>query len=191
MKMMTSLCFGLLVLAGTDLASAQALSRSECKEVLQTYGVLPSSCPTTTAQETDVAATTPQPVLEAPTQEMRQNNIFFTQGGDALSSDALVQLQRLANVLNSPAMHRVCLQLVGHSDSSGSATLNMEVGTKRAFAVREQLRTLLQNSEQIEVAKSMGETSPLDGLSPASAWQRRVEIWARPCPKPSDDIAQN
>lgn len=112
---------------------------------------------------------------------MRQNNVFFTQSGDKLTPEAILQLQRLAEVLNSPTMSHTCIKLVGHSDSSGSELINMEVGTKRAIAVRNRLALLLQNPSRIEVTKSMGETRPLEGLPAESSWQRRVEIWARDC----------
>lgn len=186
MKKIVAIGAAVLVSSGVEPALAQALSSTECKEVLQTYGVLPSSCPTSGSARDEVATeqapTTSARLLDEPTQEMRQNNIYFAQGGDRLTPRSILQLQRLASVLNSPSMSHACIRLVGHSDSSGSDLINMEVGAKRAVAVRNQLALLLQDPSRIEETKSMGEASPQAEIPAESAWQRRVEIWARDCP---------
>ncbi|WP_298262225.1 OmpA family protein [uncultured Litoreibacter sp.] len=171
-----------ILLGFSSPALAQGLTDTKCAEIRAAYGVTPSECQRS-AIATPMAMITPVglPITE-PTQEMRQNNVFFTQGGTELSANALLQLQRLAEVLNAPSMQRTCLRLVGYSDSSGSGAINMEVGAKRAAVVQKRLSLLLLNPARIEGVQSMGEQGPLAGLAPDSTWQRRVEIWARNCP---------
>lgn len=182
----------ILLLCLTGPAMGQGLSASDCVQIQTSYGVTPTRCqsilgtgPGGTVSQLETSLTRQNgsvPQLAEPTREMRQNSIFFTRSGTELSPGALLQIQRLAELLNSPAMQRVCLKLTGHSDSSGSNLVNMEIGAKRAAAVRNRLALLLNNANRIEVVQSLGEDSPLLGLNPGSVWQRRVTIWARDCP---------
>lgn len=172
--------------------AGHALSTSDCAQIQAIYGVTPSKCSAIAAQPfqlgTPGGATpvmvAPRPIvpISEPTLNMRQSNVFFTQSGAELDSTALLQLQRLADLLNAPAMQNVCLKLTGHSDSSGSNLVNLEIGAKRAAAVKNRLALLLRNPARIEVVQSMGEDIPLPGLDGNSVWQRRVTLWARDCP---------
>jgi outer membrane protein OmpA-like peptidoglycan-associated protein len=157
-------------------ASARGLTAAECSEVTQKYGVVPSECNV----KNSIQATA-LPTLNEPTPKMRQNNIFFTKGGAELGPEALLQLQRLAQALDSPAMQNTCIKLVGHSDSTGPNLSNMEIAANRTAVVRNRLSLLLNNSARIDRVETMGEGSPLEGISTDSPWQRRVEIWVRNC----------
>jgi len=162
-------------------AAAQRLTVAECAQIRATYGVIPAECREVT--DYTPASILPRTQLTEPTHDMRQNNIFFTQSGSALDSSGLLQIQRLADFLNAPSMQNVCLKLVGHSDTSGSAALNLEMGAKRATAVQTRLSILLLSPGRIEGIQSLGEEQPLAGLPPNSKWQRRVTIMARDCPR--------
>ncbi len=158
---------------------AQGLTAAECAQIQVAYGVSPSECQAAPAA-TEIAV---QPVVSItePTQDMRQNNVFFTKTGASLDAVGLLQLQRLADLLNAPSMQTICLKLVGHSDSSGGGVVNMEMGAKRATVVQNRLSVLLLNPRRVEAVQSMGEEAPLAGLPSTSQWQRRVTIWAREC----------
>lgn len=172
------------------------LSVADCAAIEAAYGARPSQCqgsatpsngtnPVAAVIEPSVQTVpiTPVQAITAPTSDMRQNNIFFTASGTELDATARIQIQRLADLLNSPAMERVCLKLVGHSDSTGSNLVNLEVGSKRALAVRNHLGLLLNDPNRIESVQSLGEDSPLPGLQEGSPWQRRVTLWVRDCPR--------
>lgn len=179
--------FAVWWLIATQPALAQTLSATDCAQIQATYGVLPSSCTQPNAATAsgrppgDFSGSAAVPITE-PTQEMRQSNIFFAARGAELDATALLQLQRLADLLNSPEMQRVCLRLTGHSDATGGNLVNTEMGAKRAAIVRNRLTLLLNNPARIEIVESLGEESHLPGLSIESPWQRRVTLWARDCP---------
>lgn len=177
----TCFIFSAAVVMGlTGNALAQGLTASECAQIKRAYGVTPSEC-RGGAAPLAAAATVPAPPISEPTQEMRHNNIFFNQSRAALDPSSLLQIQKLADFLNAPSMQQACLKLVGHSDSSGGAVVNMEMGAKRASAVQSRLALLLKSPNRIEAVESKGEEQPLSGLPSTSAWQRRVTIWVRKC----------
>lgn len=171
-------------------STSLALTQEDCRQISQTYGLVPSECEVHAfTNNTNIhpllgnsLAPNATAQLSEPSVAMRQNNIFFQQGGADLNPEALLQVQQLANLLNGDAMQRTCVQLVGHSDSSGSSLINWEIGAQRATAVRNRLALLLRNPSQVETISSKGEDAPLVGITPDSRWQRRVEIWARDCP---------
>lgn len=159
----------------TGPAMALGLSAADCAQIQATYGVMPSQCDGTQN------AAYPGRFITEPTDDMRQSNIFFVNSGADLDATAMLQLQRLAELLNAPSMQNVCLKLTGHSDATGGRLVNQEMGAKRAAAVKNRLALLMINPARIETVESMGEDSHLPGLREDSPWQRRVTIWARDC----------
>lgn len=166
--------FFIVLLGLSQGALAQGLSQRECSEIRAIYQITPPQC-----QATPAAVVTQ--IGTQPSRQDMENNVFFNGGGSQLDAKAVSQLQRLANALNTPEMVNACLRLVGHSDASGSADINMEIGYNRAVAVRNMLGPLLSNPTRIQDVQSDGETRPLTNLSAESPWQRRVSIWARNC----------
>jgi len=114
--------------------------------------------------------------------DVRQNNVFFPNGGAELDADAQQQLILLAAALASDVFEGTCLRLVGHADSHGDADVNERLALARAETVANYLRQQrIGNSIGLETV-SMGEIEPLPGLDSADRLQRRVAIWARACP---------
>jgi len=157
---------------------AQGLSQRECSEIQAIYQITPPQCGVGVNSVSRVSL--PQ-IGTQPTRQNMQNNIFFNGGGTQLDPTAIAQMQRLATVLNTPEMTNACIRLVGHSDASGSAVVNLEISLNRAIAVRNMLAPLLSNPTRIQDVRSDGETRPLLNLPAESAWQRRVSVWARDC----------
>ena len=151
-----------------------ALTAQECSDMRELYGTEPSECsnPALVAEKT---------TLSEPTVFQRENNVFFPQGGTALDGVAREQVATLARMLNGDILGETCLALVGHSDSSGGAKVNLQVSKSRAMAVQRAFDALLENPSQIEKVVGMGESRALVGLPPESKWQRRVELRARRC----------
>ena len=110
-----------------------------------------------------------------------ESHVFFLNGGSRLDVAASRQLDRLAAVLNASMFQDACVRLVGHSDVSGDASINMRISTERAQAVSAYLARRLVNPAQIQDVYGEGEASPLWGEAGASPRNRRVAIWARPC----------
>ncbi|EBA03771.1 OmpA family domain protein [Rhodobacterales bacterium HTCC2150] len=107
--------------------------------------------------------------------------IHFPQGSDIIVEEFGQHLDMLAGILQYSSLSQTCLKLVGHSDTSGSAKANFNMGMLRAKAVKGYLtnRTAFA-STRIEVT-SEGEDAPLQGISTTDPKNRRVEIWARHC----------
>lgn len=156
--------------------STLALTAQElCERVYQQYGVR--------AEECDAAEDRSQQLTEGLLDdEIRESAVFFPKGGSQLDDDARLQISVLIQVLETPLMTGACLRLVGHSDTSGSATRNLQISQERAAVVAKALRSGLRDRSRIKEVLAEGETRPLSGFSGASSQNRRVEILARDCP---------
>lgn len=171
--------------------SQSAAAMEVCADILAQYGIAPEGCD---PQEDTKVAKEPEPVSSvqselvaltgAEQQRLKENNIFFRVGGDKLDAQAVQKLQTLVRVLNTQLLSDTCLRLVGHSDSSGPANLNKEMGLKRANVVAAYLRPRLSDSRRIMEIRSDGEENLIPLQKPDSALHRRVTVYARRCPSP-------
>lgn len=66
--------------------------------------------------------------------------------------------------------------VVGHTDAKGSDEYNMELGQRRADAVRDYIIARGYPSDQVAPAESMGKRDMLPGVDPYSVEQRRVVL---------------
>jgi outer membrane protein OmpA-like peptidoglycan-associated protein len=155
-------------------ALAQGLSARECAEIQSIYNIVPPQCST--------AAAAPAIAPTTPVGTMRESHVFFPQGGTQLDSAALAQIAMLGQILEGQVLGQACLQLIGHSDSSGGTEANRSLALRRAEAVRDALGRKLRVPSRIESVLSLGESHPLETMPASSVWQRRVEIRARNCP---------
>ncbi|MEL6411379.1 MAG: OmpA family protein [Pseudomonadota bacterium] len=180
---------------------AASLTASECFEVEQKYGIISDLCeqliepkdvPETQKKPTVEAADVNGPAVKGPlppadlksrrvTQKQKEDNVFFPSGGTDLDSEAVRQVERVGAVLNTSIFEGTCIQLIGHSDSSGNEDTNLEIAMKRAQGVARRLSILI-SPQRIENVLSMGETKPLTNIVPSNRFQRRVEIRVRRCP---------
>lgn len=112
---------------------------------------------------------------------LAESALFFPSGGSKLDADALEQIERVAQILNTPVMQEACLSLIGHSDSSGGAAANKRLSEERAEKVASILRNRLYDGRRIQIVRGMGEEQPLPGLPASARENRRVEIWAKTC----------
>lgn len=124
----------------------------------------------TTARERDVAQ-----ALETKC-TATVHDIYFASGSDALDSTSTPSLEVIARTLTSHPDWRVTI--VGHTDSIGVASANLDLSRRRAGRVL----TTLVSQYGIEAgrlrAEGKGETQPLDdnGTLPGRARNRRVEL---------------
>ncbi|HET9678983.1 MAG TPA: OmpA family protein [Gammaproteobacteria bacterium] len=98
------------------------------------------------------------------TDAMRRNMLAF-----------LISLEPYFKVTN--------LDIIGHSDASGSAHYNQWLSEKRAESVRIYFRSLGVDPRMMTI-RGAGETALLPTLEPTAAGQRRVEITAQVQEKP-------
>lgn len=113
--------------------------------------------------------------------DLRQNNVFFPQGGSELNADAQQQLVLLAAALATDVFRGTCVRLVGHADAVGDADANTRLALARAEVVSAYLRGQALGDAVAFETMSMGEIEPLPGFAPEDRLQRRVAIWARAC----------
>ncbi len=103
------------------------------------------------------------------------NDITFDTDSFAIKPDLMPQLQTVAGVLTRYPNTRV--QVVGHTDSDGSATYNLGLSQQRANAVADVLQAGGVGFERLSVI-GQGEANPIaSNLTPeGKAQNRRVEI---------------
>lgn len=178
------------LMASSRTAVAQSTAAAQvCADILAQYGIAPEGCDPQDdvyqkpKEEQQTTAPT-SPTLTASQQELNENNIFFRQGGDKLDTQATQKLDTLGQILNTAVLNTACLRLVGHSDASGAANLNTQMGQKRANVVAQYLGSRLNDARRIQEVKSDGEDSLIPGIAPENALHRRVTIYARKCPSP-------
>lgn len=172
-----ALCSGTLV-------SAQDLSVEEITEAFKkqkTRGLVIVPNSTDTAS---VAADAETATIAAATEEYNpldtaaQINVQISFDFDSatLRDD---QKPKLANMCASmKVMEDTVFQIIGHTDSSGSATYNERLSLLRAQEVRRHLIGDCGVSADSLKAIGMGETAPFDANNPRADENRRVEFQA-------------
>lgn len=186
---------GFFLALGSHSVYAQSAAAAQvCAEIMAEYGIAPEGCdpeadakraaveqPKQTAPRQTAASNN---TMSALTPEMRDSTIFFTLGGSNLDAVAQQRLDLLADVLATDIAGMACLQLVGHSDTSGPAEPNRRIALARANAVAGYLRPKMDDPTRIEAVVTVGEDEPLPGVSGDDPVNRRVTIYARDCPAP-------
>lgn len=108
-------------------------------------------------------------------EKVRLNNLFFDVGGSKLHPDSYPELRRLAETMTQhPTMK---IEVVGHTDSIGTAADNLTLSLARASAVTDELRRLGVPSARLSVV-GRGEEDPIasNGSEEGRAENRRVEV---------------
>ncbi|WP_242334749.1 MULTISPECIES: OmpA family protein [Anaeromyxobacter] len=104
-----------------------------------------------------------------------KNDILFDTNSADLKAEAVTQLTQVGDILAKYADDRI--QIEGHTDSSGSDSLNETLSRKRADSVRTVLVSRGVREEQISVA-GYGESKPIadNATKEGRAKNRRVEV---------------
>ena len=103
------------------------------------------------------------------------NNIFFETGKSVLTPQSHTELDKLTVILKeSPTMR---IEISGHTDNTGSATINDRLSLERARAVLSYLTGQGVEATRIE-SKGFGSSQPIEtNATPAGrAANRRVEF---------------
>ncbi|MCS6789438.1 MAG: OmpA family protein [Bacteroidia bacterium] len=105
----------------------------------------------------------------------RLNGLYFASGDSALAPESFMELERLAWLLSDKPTMRI--EIVGHTDSTGSLEKNMELSRRRASAVANYLISRGIAADRLQVV-GKGPTQPIaDNRTPEGrALNRRVEF---------------
>lgn len=191
MRPLNALATGLLA-AGLAAASIPAfaqsgdasnLSKDELRSLFETQKtrglvLAPSGGTATTAStETSTVADPPQTTYVQVEREQQVNiQISFDFDSAALRNDQKPKLASLCEVMSTIDVQ--VFQIVGHTDTSGSASYNQNLSQLRAEEVK---RYMVQecgiDPNRLE-AVGVGEQFPLDTANPESDENRRVEFQA-------------
>lgn len=104
--------------------------------------------------------------------------LYFDTGADTLTAESRAQVPEiLSSVRGRPAPE---VSIVGHTDSTGAAAANVDLGLRRAALIRDLLVGDGLDVGLVEVA-SHGETNPVVSTpdNTAEARNRRVEVTVR------------
>lgn len=105
--------------------------------------------------------------------------VHFEFNSSTLPPQMIQHMTQLSDLL-STELATLCVKLVGHTDTVGSAQYNQTLSVDRAQAVR----LFLAGPGEIHPARlkleGAGEAYPLPGMPGSAAENRRVEIMARP-----------
>lgn len=101
--------------------------------------------------------------------------IEFQLGSYQLTDQSKKNAAVLASAMMTPANRSKKIMVSGHTDHTGSATLNYDLSRKRAEAVASYMQSLGVTADRLET-KGFGFDQLLPGVSAASPRNRRVEV---------------
>ena len=128
----------------------------------------PAAMPTPTPADRTAA----RPV--APSRPGAANlRLNFASGSAVLTDADKARLDRLAHVLDMPALAGRRTRIEGHTDASGSAAGNRELSRRRAQAAADYLASTGIPADRLQVV-GFGSTQPLPGTPATSPENRRV-----------------
>lgn len=166
-------------------AAAQTTSEMTAEEITQAFEkqktrglVLVPADGTGTDTATETAAVQPAQTTYSQVDKADQVNIKikFDFDSASLRDDQKSKLDTLCQVMN--AVDVKLFQIVGHTDSSGSASYNENLSLLRAQEVKRHLVNECAVDENRLEAIGLGESAPFDASDPRSDDNRRVEFQA-------------
>ncbi len=131
------------------------------------------------APEAAVASTEPiAPAPPPPAGTALGMNILFAYDSTDVLPESVPYLQRLGEVLNLPENQGKVIDIIGHTDATGSAAYNQSLSEKRALAVGQYLVDTWHIPVERLGVEGRGESQPLAGTDPNDGVNRRVEFYA-------------
>jgi outer membrane protein OmpA-like peptidoglycan-associated protein len=175
----------LFALAGPALAQSEDLSTDEIKDAFnkqKTRGlvIVPSGQSATAATGTSASAQTEVTTTQGYTAVDRADQvnikINFDFDSAALREDEKPKLANLCEAMK--AVDVAVFQIIGHTDSSGSASYNQNLSLLRAEEVKRHMVSNCGIEENRLEAIGLGESAPFNTDDPRSDENRRVEFQA-------------
>lgn len=162
----------------TEEMSVEELTAAFKKQKTRGLVIVPNAAADTVTDTTTEEIATVVTEEYKPVEQQAQINvqISFDFDSAALRAD---QEPKLANMCKSmQLLEGTVFQIIGHTDSSGSANYNQRLSLLRAQEVRRYLISSCAIDETVIKAIGMGETAPFDGNDPRADINRRVEFQA-------------
>lgn len=173
-------------IAETSFAQSPDASAMSAEEIMQAFEkqktrglvLVPSdsTAPAATAETSTTVTTAETTYTQVDKADQVNIKIKFDFDSATLRDDQKPQLATLCEVMK--AVDVQLFQIVGHTDSSGSASYNENLSLLRAKEVKRHLVTECGIPETRLEAIGMGETVPFDEDDPRSEDNRRVEFQA-------------
>lgn len=158
--------------------SVEEITEAFKKQKTRGLVIVPSGTAETqgTAEETATVAAAAEEYTPVDRQTQINVQISFDFDSAALRED---QAPKLANMCESmKLMDGTVFQIIGHTDSAGSAAYNERLSLLRAQEVRRHLISSCGLPETMLKAIGMGETAPYNQGNPRADENRRVEFQA-------------
>lgn len=173
-------------IAETSFAQSSDATAMSAEEIMQAFEkqktrglvLVPSdsTAPAATAETSTTVTTAETTYTQVDKADQVNIKIKFDFDSATLRDDQKPQLATLCEVMK--AVDVQLFQIVGHTDSSGSASYNENLSLLRAKEVKRHLVTECGIPETRLEAIGMGETVPFDEDDPRSDDNRRVEFQA-------------
>ncbi|MCB1993608.1 MAG: OmpA family protein [Geminicoccaceae bacterium] len=142
---------------------------------------VPAQVPAQAAPPAEAAVASTEPMAPAPPPPAGTAlgmNILFEYNSTNVLPDSLPYLERLGEVLNLPENQGKVINIIGHTDATGSSAYNQGLSEQRALAVGQYLVDVWQISPERLGVEGRGENQPLAGTDPNDGVNRRVEFYA-------------
>ncbi len=172
------LSFAAPVMAQSDELTAEEMTEAFKKQKTRGLVIVPSGAQATAQTEDDDSATTVAASnYQAVAKEDQVNlQISFDFDSAALREDQKPKLATLCDVMKSVDVQ--VFQIIGHTDSSGSASYNENLSLLRAKEVKRHMVNDCGIAENRLEAIGLGESAPYNENDPRSDENRRVEFQA-------------
>lgn len=170
---------GIAAAQGTDASTMTADEMEDLFKKQKTRGLVlaPTGAADNTGTETAVTETpTAETYVELAPEEQVQIQISFDFDSSALRDDQKPKLATLCQVMKSTDIG--VFRIVGHTDTSGSASYNERLSLLRAQEVKRHLVSDCGIADTRLEAVGVGEAFPLDKADPRGDVNRRVEFQA-------------
>lgn len=178
-----TLSVGMADTVSAQSSDASSMSAEEIKQAFEkqkTRGLVlvpsDSTAPAATAETSTTVTTAETTYTEVDKADQVNIKIKFDFDSATLRDDQKPQLATLCEVMK--AVDVQLFQIVGHTDSSGSASYNENLSLLRAKEVKRHLVTECGIPETRLEAIGMGESAPFNADDPRSDDNRRVEFQA-------------
>ena len=157
--------------------TAEQITEAFKKQKTRGLVIVPSGQQAEQASTTSVATAPTTTAYSAVEREDQVNiQIAFDFDSATLRNDQKVKLSTLCEVMRSVDVAK--FQIIGHTDSSGSASYNERLSLLRAQEVKRHLVSDCGIPETRLEAVGLGESAPFDANDPRGDVNRRVEFQA-------------
>lgn len=159
-----------------DEMTAEQIAEAFKKQKTRGLVIVPSGQQAETSEATSVAPATPAAYSEVDRADQVNVQISFGFDSATLADDQKAKLTTLCEVMKNVDVS--VFQIIGHTDSSGSAEYNERLSLLRAKEVKRHLESDCGIAAERLEAVGMGESAPFDANDPAADVNRRVEFQA-------------